>query len=368
MDSIGPSTTDGTASAAGWLSLLARRAVGEFTATDILHDLCVVATHAIEVDGVGVMHADGERLRYVHADPTPVVAVERLQEQLQIGPCHESLRRRQTLVVQNIPTIGRWPEFVESADDAGLHAVLAAPLRARGLSWGVLDLYRGPGRPWTDTEVTVATSLAEVAVSYLALAADRELAKITESELQHSATHDLLTGLPNRALLFDLIEHAAATAARHRNAVAVLLVDLDRFKEVNDTLGHEAGDQLLVEVARRLRGAVRDNDTVARLSGDEFVIVCEDLSGTPRAVDAFLQAVGRRIQRALRRPAALGGVDLAITASVGAAVTRRHHNAKDLLADADRAMYAAKAVGHGNLMISQPPELDTSRAVGSSPR
>jgi diguanylate cyclase (GGDEF)-like protein/PAS domain S-box-containing protein len=163
-----------------------------------------------------------------------------------------------------------------------------------------------------------------------------------EVELAHQATHDPLTGLPNRSLLLQLAEHALHQGDRNNSLVAILFMDLDRFKTVNDTLGHNIGDALLVEVAQRITGALRPSDTVARLGGDEFVVLCEDINDEHRAV-----AVAQRITAAIEhRPFTLGGASLSITTSVGIALSGNSEaHPESLLRDADAAMYRAKDRG-----------------------
>jgi diguanylate cyclase (GGDEF)-like protein/PAS domain S-box-containing protein len=158
-----------------------------------------------------------------------------------------------------------------------------------------------------------------------------------ESQLAHRATHDPLTDLPNRALLEDRLEQACARLRRDDGTVTVLFVDLDGFKAINDELGHPTGDEVLREVARRLRGVLRPADTVARLGGDEFVAVCEGL--TPADADA----VALRLHEALKVPMLLGGRSVPVHASIGLATTSdRGAEANELLARADQAMYRHK--------------------------
>ena len=162
-----------------------------------------------------------------------------------------------------------------------------------------------------------------------------------EAELAHQTTHDPLTGLPNRLLLRDRIGQALAHLDRGGRAVAVLLLDLDRFKVVNDSLGHAVGDRVLIDVANRLRDAARPGDTVARLGGDEFALVCEDINGE-------LDAVGYadRVATAFADPFIVGAAELMVTASVGIAMaTDLRSDPESLLRDADAVMYRAKARG-----------------------
>jgi len=161
-----------------------------------------------------------------------------------------------------------------------------------------------------------------------------------EAALSHNALHDSLTGLPNRSLLLDRIEVTLARSARFGKRVAVLFLDLDRFKLINDTRGHAAGDVVLQAVAERLRAAVRPSDTVGRLGGDEFVVVCEEAVGVWEAT-----VLGERLIRTLEEPFPVEGGEVFVTASVGIAIAERSTSADDLLRDADVAMYQAKQRG-----------------------
>ena len=174
-------------------------------------------------------------------------------------------------------------------------------------------------------------------------AAQHEIAarRRAEADLAHQATHDPLTGLPNRVLLIDRLNQALARRERGGGAVGVLLLDLDRFKVVNDSLGHATGDAILGGVAARLLGAVRPGDTVARLGGDEFVVVCEEIYGEIEAV-----AVADRLLAALSERFTVGDFELFLTASVGVALAPSAEvEASSLLRDADAVMYRAKERG-----------------------
>lgn len=164
--------------------------------------------------------------------------------------------------------------------------------------------------------------------------------------LTRRALHDPLTGLPNRALLADLLDRALARQDRVGGMVGLLFVDLDRFKVVNDSLGHAAGDQLLTEAAIRLRGATREHDAVARLGGDEFVILCDDLTDEAQVV-----VIAERVVGALNAPYSIAGHEVFSSASVGITLVRRDQlpkpDADAMLVDADAAMYRAKEAGRG---------------------
>jgi diguanylate cyclase (GGDEF)-like protein/PAS domain S-box-containing protein len=164
--------------------------------------------------------------------------------------------------------------------------------------------------------------------------------KALEAQLAHQAFHDPLTGLPNRALFMDRLTHALARTGRRDSPVAVLFLDLDRFKVINDSLGHGVADRLLVEVGRRLQTCLRPEDTVARLGGDEFAILLEDVDESAAA------RVAERIASQLQSPFALDGREVFVTTSVGIALSRAGQSGPDeIIRDADLAMYQAKTKG-----------------------
>ena len=178
-----------------------------------------------------------------------------------------------------------------------------------------------------------------------------------ETELKHQAFHDPLTELPNRALFLDRVEHALARRVRHGEDVAVMLIDLDDFKLVNDTRGHGVGDALLVKVADRLRRTVRDEDTCARLGGDEFAVLMEDLTDEREAVE-----LADRIAEELRQPVVVEGETVNSGASIGVATTEHADNSTDLLRQADLAMYAAKDAGGSSTSRYRPSMQDSMDA------
>ncbi|MHA6883580.1 putative bifunctional diguanylate cyclase/phosphodiesterase [Ralstonia pseudosolanacearum] len=200
-------------------------------------------------------------------------------------------------------------------------------------------LYAEAGEPMT------AAPAARHAQPYAVLVSLVDITQIREAQqrIRHLATHDTLTGLLNRCALEDRLEHALALARRNRSRVSVMFLDLDRFKNVNDTLGHQFGDQLLREVAARLQACAREADTVARLGGDEFVVMLESLDGvgTRRVAERILAAIGA--------PFHIDGQELFLGVSIGIAVAP--HDGDDphtLLRKADAAMYLAKERGRNN--------------------
>ena len=217
-------------------------------------------------------------------------------------------------------------------------AHLAVPLRTRDLAIGVLGLHGAHRDAFDPFTIQWVEQFARHVAIILSLAAVR---KETAARIFHLTHHDPLTDLPNRILFADRLKQALARAKRDGRGVGVLFVDLDQFKAINDSLGHETGDILLKSVADRLVRCVRSTDTIARLSGDEFAMALTDLA---RGQDAG--QVAQKILEAVARPATVGDRTISITASVGIALYPSDSVDPDvLLAYADRAMYRAKEKG-----------------------
>jgi diguanylate cyclase (GGDEF)-like protein/PAS domain S-box-containing protein len=186
---------------------------------------------------------------------------------------------------------------------------------------------------------------------YVGVFTDITQKKENERRLEHLAHHDALTDLPNRSLFRDRLQQAIRKAARDDQALALLFIDLDRFKEVNDSLGHVAGDQLLVEAARRITACVRNSDTVARLGGDEFIVILQDVADRDSAA-----GIAREVIEALATPFDLGQDTVSLSASIGIALCPDDAEDPDALTDAaDQAMYDAKALGRNRYSFYSGP-------------
>jgi diguanylate cyclase (GGDEF)-like protein/PAS domain S-box-containing protein len=241
------------------------------------------------------------------------------------------------------------PEQLTHPDDVGIEDRLIAELEA-GTRQGY-EVEKRYVRPdgtavWCHIYVSVLDRGQGAERLLLSQVSDITGRKAAEAKLTEMALHDGLTGLPNRLLLLDRVNHALARSMRRVSSVAVLFLDLDRFKVVNDSKGHAAGDVLLIAAAERLQRALRPNDTVARLGGDEFVVLCEDLNAPSEA-----SAVARRLLRALSRPVDLDGREVVVTASIGIAIGQPGSSADTLLRQADTAMYQAKARGRNRAEV-----------------
>ncbi|HEX6036760.1 putative bifunctional diguanylate cyclase/phosphodiesterase, partial [Longimicrobium sp.] len=229
-------------------------------------------------------------------------------------------------------------EVTASIGGGRSHLEMEHRIRHRDGSWRWVRARAVTVRAADGRAVRVAGSLSDITEQ-----------KVAEELLLHHALHDVLTGLPNRSLMIDRLGLALRRVARSGGTLAVLFLDLDGFKVVNDSLGHATGDRLLDAVARRLEGCLRPADTVARLGGDEFSVLLEDLRDAAEA-----RAVAERVHDALREPFPLDGRPVFTTASIGIAVGGAGATPESLLRDADTAMYRAKSGGRARCEVFDP--------------
>jgi diguanylate cyclase (GGDEF)-like protein/PAS domain S-box-containing protein len=219
-------------------------------------------------------------------------------------------------------------------------------LHATGSYRGQLEMLRKDGQKiWVDQSGGL---LSQQGTETIWLLADITQMKQHETEIANIAYHDILTGLPNRLLLFDRLKQSLAQAERSKRMLAVCYLDLDGFKPINDNYGHQAGDQLLIEIANRMQATVRSNDTVGRLGGDEFVLLLTDLENE----DEF-QLVVERLSHAINQPISLGeSIHVKVGVSIGITVFPTDSDDPDiLLRHADQAMYYAKQSGRNKVCL-----------------
>jgi diguanylate cyclase (GGDEF)-like protein len=344
------------------LSEFARTMLTDFPIQGILDHLVSRIVEILPITSAGVtLISPNTSPRYVAASDDAALRYEDLQTQLGEGPCLAAYRTGAAVAVPDLRSDERFKVFGRHAIDAGLAAVFTFPLHHGARELGALDLYRDTPGPLNDQDMKAAQTLADVTAAYLANARARADLQDASDRSRESAVHDALTGLPNRVLLLERLEHALSRSRRSEHLVAILFVDLDRFKDVNDMHGHQVGDDLLVAVSRRIGGMVRPGDTLARLSGDEFIVLCEDLSQEGQA-----QLVARRIVDALAVPFLLARVEVQLTASVGVAFAGRgQHDAQQLLQQADIAMYQVKRKGGSDSQVIDLREQNLADAQAS---
>jgi diguanylate cyclase (GGDEF)-like protein len=336
-------------------SEFARTLVTDFPIQAILDHLVrrIVDVLPITAAGVTLISPDSDP-RYVAASDGSALRYEELQTELGEGPCLAAYHTGEAVSVADLRGDPRFPNFAPRALEAGLEAVFTFPLRSGEAQLGALDLYRDTPGPLNARAMAAAQTLADVAAAYLLNAQARADLRESSDRSLDMALHDALTGLPNRTLLLERLDHAVRRGRRSGKMAAVLFTDLDRFKLVNDLHGHAVGDELLVAVAQRLTLALRPGDTLARMSGDEFVILCEDLDDS-----AEVDAIAARVVAAVSTPFVLSAVKVDVTASVGIAFSGRGDElSEQLLRDADTAMYQAKRGGGARHQIVDLREQD----------
>lgn len=329
---------------AGELSAL-ETMVGSHTLAPVLFSLADVAESFIPggVCSIGVRDDDGV-IRHPAAPSLPADVVQGLDGLSPTSTLGAQVRRGGRIVCRDVTADPAWSDFAPVAVAAGLHACWWVPVRGAAsdeLLGGVVVFHpdrRGPH----PTEQPVLDRIAHLA----ALALERAR---FERRLEHQSLHDGLTGLPNRTLVVDRVGQALGIGRRRATHTAVLFIDLDRFKLVNDNLGHAAGDELLGRVAERLTRAVRVGDTVGRFGGDEFTVVVEDVLAESEAMEA-----AERMLACLEAPIIVGGEAVRVSASIGVAMAGPDTvdvGADTLIRNADAAMHRAKDAGRGRVCM-----------------
>jgi diguanylate cyclase (GGDEF)-like protein/PAS domain S-box-containing protein len=246
-------------------------------------------------------------------------------------------------------------EYVHSDDAARVHAMVAT-VTAAPAGQPVTCEFRGrhADGSWRDVEALATNLLGDESIEGIVLnVRDISERKAFQAELEHQAFHDTLTGLPNRALFRNRVEHALISQRRERLPVAVLFLDIDDFKNINDSLGHAAGDEVLREVGRRLEDCMRPIDTAARLGGDEFAILIRQPESELQSIE-----IAGRVMQTLSATLRLDDRDITLASSVGIAFSDQGmisaSDAEELLRNADAAMYMAKESGRGQYQVFQP--------------
>lgn len=326
------------------LSEFARTLLTDFPIQGILDHLVVRIAEVLPIGSVGVtLISDTGTARHVAASDEAALRFVKLQTELGEGPCLTAHHTGETVAVPDLRADGRFPGFSRRALEEGLQAVFSFPLQDESHRLGALDLYRETTGAMDAEAMETAQTLADVTTAYLLNAEARADLEASSQQAQHNSLHDALTGLPNRTLFVQRLDHAILRARRSEKLVAVFFADLDQFKQVNDAFGHHVGDELLIAVADRLSGLMRPGDTLARMSGDEFVILCEDLDD-PSSVESL----AARIEAALSEPFVLSEAEIGVAASVGIAFAGLGEDVPErVLEEADAAMYQVKRQGGG---------------------
>ncbi len=252
--------------------------------------------------------------------------------------------------------IGHTPRLLSSGRHAQeFYRQMWTVLAEKGYWQGQIWNRRKNGRIYAEwMTITAVRDAAGAIAHYVSAFSDITENAEAEAQIHRLAYYDALTQLPNRLLLRDRLGQALAASTRSGLYGALLFLDLDNFKTLNDTRAHDAGDQLLIDITRRLLAAVRESDTVARLGGDEFVIILEELAADAETAAALAEQVGDKLVGVISQPCQIDGSEFHCTASIGIGLFHRHATAEELLKQADLAMYQAKTAGRNTLRFFDP--------------
>lgn len=314
---------------------------------EVLDSLAHLVESQLEGMMVSILLLDEEGKHLHHgAAPSLPKAYSQLIDGIEIGPsvgsCGTSAYRREPVIVTDIQQDPLWEAYRSIAEPYGFRACWSTPILSHERKvLGTFALYAKTVRSPSPAE----TQLIDLATPLAGIAIERQL---TEKRIRFMGDHDVLTGLPNRTLLEDRLKQAMLYAQRYNRLVTVVFLDLDKFKLVNDSLGHSAGDELLKTVAQRMVECVRRTDTVVRLGGDEFVIILFD---QPSDLDGVTPVL-HKLQEAILQPIHLSGHKLHVTCSIGLATYPADGSDTDtLISNADAAMYRAKELGRNSFQF-----------------
>jgi diguanylate cyclase (GGDEF)-like protein/PAS domain S-box-containing protein len=322
------------------LAQLGQRALSGASVPDVMGDACELAAAAMAIPHVHVLLlAPGGRHHDIAAAVGLFASHVGRREPVELRAWTRAVDDdRRPVVVPDFDAGGAVRRPVALEGTSARSGVLC-PVDGREGPIGYLVALDDEPRDYAEADVAFLQSIANV----LASAIERHR---VSDEMQRRALHDELTGLPNRALLIDRLGRAVRRLDRRGGTVGLLFIDLDRFKRVNDTLGHGAGDELLVATARRLLEAVRGGDTVARLGGDEFLVLSDEVSDAEGVL-----TLADRVARAIAEPLLVDGHGIHVTASIGVAIAEPGDDPEELVRDADLAMYRAKQTGRDRIQL-----------------
>ncbi|MFL6655849.1 MAG: EAL domain-containing protein [Sulfurifustis sp.] len=322
------------------------------SAQELYQRVCDAAVNGGQFAAAAVLlpHASGGAMTVSAAAGTGIAALDETRVSVDEtqpdgqGLVRVAYRTGKPAVSNNFQKDERMRRWHESAARIGLKAAAAVPLVHHHRTIGVLLLHSSEKRAFDDQVVKLLERMADNIAFALENFERESERKRAEDRIQHLATHDGLTDLPNRVMFSQLLNAEIQSAQRYERKFAVLFIDLDRFKIINDTLGHETGDKLLQEISRQLRESLRASDIVARLGGDEFVVLAREASGVEQAT-----IVARKILSTVTRPVMLAGQECRVTASIGIAMYPNDgEDEQTLMKNADIAMYHAKEEGKNN--------------------
>lgn len=276
-------------------------------------------------------------------------ALEGIEIGVGVGSCGTAAVTGELVIAEDISTHPYWAPYKELAISAGLGSCWSQPIfSSTGKILGTFAIYHHHAHTPNNIDIKTIEQTARL----VSVAIER---KRSEKEIISLAFYDALTGLPNRQLLQDRLKQALVSSSRSLKKGALLFIDLDNFKTINDSLGHDIGDLLLQKVAKRLQACIREGDTVSRLGGDEFVVILEGLNETPIEAAAQTESISEKIITALNLPYSLGTHEYRNTPSIGATLfSHEDHSIDDLLKQADIAMYQAKKAGRNTLRFFDP--------------
>lgn len=298
-----------------------------------------------------LLNENGKQLNHCTAPSLPTFYIKAI-DGIELGPfagsCGTAAYTGERVIVEDITVDARWSAYKDLALQADLAACWSEPIiSSENEVLGTFAIYHRVKNLPTDGEI----KLIKQSVQLISISIER---KRMEQKVLKLSSLDTLTGLANRRTLETLLKHASAANARTKKRGALLFIDLDNFKTINDTLGHSVGDQLLQQTAKRLSACVRECDTVTRFGGDEFVLIIENLDGDPLHAASQARIIGEKLLHVLRKPYQLVEKEYRITSSIGLTLFDGQATSGTLIQQADIAMYQAKLSGRDSIYFFDP--------------